>query len=98
MIYTACYMILLIMKLKETERELLLKGSKKDVKYILTHNGFMNNTSITKNEKKQLNDLAIRLNETDSVIIIDNVAFGVYVTGWYGDAVVAGIKVSNVIK
>jgi hypothetical protein len=86
------------MKLKEIERELLLKGSKKEVKYILTHNGFINNTDITNGEKQLLNDLAKRLNETDNVIIIDNIAFGVYVTGYNGGYVVAGIKVSNVIK
>jgi len=87
-----------IMELKEIERELLLKGAEKEVKYILTHGGFINNTEMTKGELQLLNDLANRLNDTDTAIVIDNFIFGVYATGYNGGIALAGIKISKAIR
>lgn len=86
------------MELKEIEKELLLKGAEKEVKYILTHGGFVNNTEMTKGELQLLNDLANRLNDTDTAIVIDNFVFGVYVTGYNGGNALAGIKISKAIR
>lgn len=86
------------MELKEIERELLLKGAEKEVKYILTHHGFINNTEMTKGELMLLDDLANRLNDTDTAIVIDNFVFGVYVTGYNGGNALAGIKISRAVR
>lgn len=85
------------MKVKQIEIELLLKGAKKEVKYILTHSGFVNNTGMTKGEIDLLNDLANRLNDTDTVIVIDDYVFGVYVTGYNKSYALVGIKISKAI-
>ena len=86
------------MELKTIEKELLIKAVKKDVSYILTHGGFINNCELSKGEHELLNNLAYEIKEKDIAIVIDNKAFTPYITGYNGSYTLAGIKISTVVS
>lgn len=86
------------MKLKKIERELLLKGLKKSVKCILTHNGFISDAEMTEVELSLLDDLANKLNETDTSVVIGDFVFCAYITGYDGGEAVAGIKINKALR
>tara|TARA_R110000803_G_C11910445_1_gene313175 strand:+ start:666 stop:926 length:261 start_codon:yes stop_codon:yes gene_type:complete len=86
------------MKLKEIEKELLVKGTEKEVKYILTHFGFMNNCELTKGELQLLHDLANRLNDTDTAAVVNNFVFTAYISSYNGGTALAGIKINKAIN
>lgn len=53
---------------------------------------------MTKGELSSLDDLANRLNDTDTAIVIDNFVFGVYMAGYNGGNALAGIKLSKAVR
>ena len=85
------------MSTKEIEKELLIKASKKDVKYILTHSGFVNNCTLSKGECELLNNLSHEMQNNDIAFVIDNKVFSPYITGYNGGYVLAGIKISTAV-
>ena len=86
------------MEIKEIEKELLIKASKKNLRYILTHGGFINNCNLSKSEYMLLNNLAHEIQDNNIVILIEDMAFSPYITGYNGGYVLAGIKISTVVS
>ena len=86
------------MEVKQIEVELLLKGAERNVKYILTHTGFINNTGMSAGELSLLGDLSKRLEETDTAIVVGDFVFSAYITGYNNGNTLAGIKINKAIK
>ncbi len=86
------------MKIKKVEKELLLRGSEKGLSYILTHTGFNFNMELSDTEWKILSDLAIKITNTDSAIIINDLVFVPYWTGYNGGTALAGIKIKKAVR
>lgn len=86
------------MELKTIEKELLIKASEKQVSYILTHDGFINNCELTKGERELLNELVKEMEDKDIAVVIGDKVFSLYVTSYNGGHTTAGIKISKVIS
>lgn len=86
------------MELKDIEKELLVKATEKEVKYILTHSGFINNCELTKGELQLLHDLANRFNDNDIAAVINNFVFTAYISSYNNETALAGIKISKAIN
>ena len=86
------------MELKNNVKEALIKASKKDVNYILTHGGFINNCDLSESEINLLHDLAKEINKKNIVIVIDDKAFTTYMSGYNGGYTIAGIKINSIVS
>jgi hypothetical protein len=85
------------MKIKEIEKELLMKAAHGGANHILTHYGFIHDPKITNGEIELLHDLAHRLHENDAAFIIEDFAFTAYIDSYNGGCVNAGIKINEAI-
>ena len=76
-------------------KKILLKCKSKDVGYILTHDGFIDNCDLNREELSHLRELASELQDRDLIITFDGIAISPYVTSYNGGQVLAGIKFNN---
>lgn len=66
--------------------------------YILLYDGFINNCSMSEDDRKYLMNLAVELRDSDLVITFDDTAITPYITSYNGCQVLAGIKFNKLEK
>lgn len=84
--------------MKTNLKKILQKCINQEVKYVLTHDGFINNCNLKGNEAMYLEDLAIEMRVGGLVIIFDDVAITPHITNYNGGSVLAGIKFNKIEK
>ncbi len=82
--------------MKQDLKKILQKCVVKNVDYVLTHRGFINNCNLNSNEIHTLSKLAEEMNNDNLVIIFDGIAFTPYTTSYNGSHVLAGIKFNKI--
>lgn len=86
------------MELKEIEKEILVKCATKEVSYILTSNGFINNCGLTEGEIKLLHELAKELKQNDFAILLNGKIYTPYMTDYNNGYILAGIKIYSILS